>query len=158
MSKATKVVLAIMICIIVAYIGVGVLGKYKDFFVKDVSKNSDVQSTNEKTITYYLTSGDNDITLTAYTDAEITKTKYIYNDENKIERIEVIEEVETDEIAKKIFDKIKTDSNINQMYSEIKIEGSAVIMCLKQDYIDYNNEFTREELYKKQEEIVNNNK
>lgn len=158
MSKATKVVLAIMICIIVAYIGVGVFDKYKDFFMKDVSKNSDVQSTNEKTITYYLTSGDNDITLTAYTDAEITKTKYIYNDENKIERIEVIEEVETDEIAKKIFDKIKTDSNINQMYSEIKIEGSTVIMCLKQDYIDYNNEFTREELYKKQEEIVNNNK
>lgn len=158
MNKATKIVLTIMICIIVIYIGVGVFSKYKDFFVKDVSQSSNIHSTNDRTITYYLTSGDSDITLTAYTDDEITKTKYIYNDENKIEEIEVIEEVENEEIAKKIFDSIKKDSNINQMYSEINLEGSTIIMYLKQDYIDYNNEFTREELYKKQEEIVNKNK
>lgn len=150
MNKCTKIILILMIVMIFAYVVSGVYSKY---FSTNDNKTNNVQDEKEK-YTYQLTSGDNDIVLVARSNDETTTFKYLFDESGDVYRIEIVEECASDDDAKKYYDGIKETSDISNIYSNIELENNTVTMILKQDYVDYHKQFSREEIYKMQEDTI----
>lgn len=150
MNKGTKIILILMIVMIFAYVVSGVYSKY---FSTNDNKTNNVQDEKEK-YTYQLTSGDNDIILVARSNDETTTFKYLFDESGDVYRIEIVEECASDDDAKKYYDGIKKTSDISNIYSNIELENNTVTMILKQDYVDYHKQFSREEIYKMQEDTI----
>lgn len=151
MNKGTKIILILMIVMIFVYVVSGVYSKY--FSTNDSKTNNNTQDEKEK-YTYQLTSGDNDIILVARSNDETTTFKYLFDESGDVYRIEIVEECASDDDAKKYYDGIKKTSDISNIYSNIELENSTVTMILKQDYVDYHKQFSREEIYKMQEDTI----
>ena len=150
MNKGTKIILILMIVMIFAYVVSGVYSKY---FSTNDNKTNNVQDEKEK-YTYQLTSGDNDIILVAHSKDETTTFKYLFDESGDVYRIEIVEECASDDDAKKYYDGIKETSDISNIYSNIELENNTVTMILKQDYVDYHKQFSKEEIYKMQEDTI----
>lgn len=151
MNKGTKIILILMIVMIFVYVVSGVYSKY--FSTNDSKTNNNTQDEKEK-YTYQLTSGDNDIILVARSNDETTTFKYLFDESGDVYRIEIVEECASDDDAKKYYDGIKKTSDISSIYSNIELENNTVTMILKQDYVDYHKQFSREEIYKMQEDTI----
>ncbi len=150
MNKGTKITLVVMLVIIFVYVMSGVYSKY---FSTNDNKTNNVQDEKEK-YTYQLTSGDNDIILVARSNDETTTFKYLFDESGDVYRIEIVEECASDDDAKKYYDGIKKTSDISNIYSNIELENNTVTMILKQDYVDYHKQFSKEEIYKMQEDTI----
>lgn len=150
MNKGTKITLVVMLVIIFVYVMNGVYSKY---FSTNDNKTNNVQDEKEK-YTYQLTSGDNDIILVARSNDETTTFKYLFDESGDVYRIEIVEECALDDDAKKYYDGIKETSDISNIYSNIELENNTVTMILKQDYVDYHKQFSKEEIYKMQEDTI----
>lgn len=151
MNKGTKIILILMIVMIFVYVVSGVYSKY--FSTNNSKTNNNTQDEKEK-YTYQLTSGDNDIILVARSNDETTTFKYLFDESGDVYRIEIVEECASDDDAKKYYDGIKKTSDISNIYSNIELENNTVTMILKQDYVDYHKQFSREEIYKMQEDTI----
>lgn len=151
MNKGTKIILILMIVMIFVYVVSGVYSKY--FSTNDSKTNNNTQDEKEK-YTYQLTSGDNDIILVAHSKDETTTFKYLFDESGDVYRIEIVEECASDDDAKKYYDGIKETSDISNIYSNIELENNTVTMILKQDYVDYHKQFSKEEIYKMQEDTI----
>ena len=151
MNKGTKIILILMIVMIFVYVVSGVYSKY--FSTNNSKTNNNIQDEKEK-YTYQLTSGDNDIILVARSNDETTTFKYLFDESGDVYRIEIVEECASDDDAKKYYDGIKKTSDISNIYSNIELENNTVTMILKQDYVDYHKQFSREEIYKMQEDTI----
>lgn len=151
MNKGTKIILILMIVMIFVYVVSGVYSKY--FSTNDSKTNNNTQDEKEN-YTYQLTSGDNDIILVARSNDETTTFKYLFDESGDVYRIEIVEECASDDDAKKYYDGIKKTSDISNIYSNIELENNTVTMILKQDYVDYHKQFSREEIYKMQEDTI----
>lgn len=163
MNKATKIVLIIMLIIILGYIAFGLIRNNinnndnpNENLSGDIIDSGD--SGDEEKVSYILelTSGENDITITAKTSGEITTTKYIF-DNNVLNRIEVIEEITSGEIAEGMLESIKQDESITEVYENIEQAENKITMNAKQEYIDRFSGFTKEQIYDMQEEAFNEN-
>lgn len=150
MNKGTKITLVVMLVIIFVYVMSGVYSKY---FSTNDNKTNNTQDEKEK-YTYQLTSGDNDIILVARSNDETTTFKYLFDESGDVYRIEIVEECASDDDAKKYYDGIKKTSDISNIYSNIELENNTVTMILKQDYVDYHKQFSKEEIYKMQEDTI----
>ena len=151
MNKGAKTVVIIMLILILGYIVVGVYKKN--------SNNVDDENLNDNETkseyTYYLTSGDNEITLISESGNEKTTFKYLFSDETgELYKIDIVEECQSSGDAQKYYDGVKSNDDMSQVYSDITLEDNIVIMTLKQEYVDYNKEFSREDIYAMQEKII----
>lgn len=151
MNKGAKTVVIIMLILILGYIVVGVYKKN--------SNNVDDENLNDNETkseyTYYLTSGDNEITLISESGNEKTTFKYLFSDETgELYKIDIVEECQSSGDAQKYYDGVKSNDDMSQVYSDITLEDNIVIMNLKQEYVDYNKEFSREDIYAMQEKII----
>ncbi len=160
MNKATKIVFIIMVIIILGYILFGVVRKN----INEDNPNENLSgeminsgdSGDEEKISYTLelTSGENDITITAKTSGETTTTKYIF-DNDLLSRIEVTEEVTSGEIAENMLESIKQDENVSEVYENIELKDNVITMNAKQEYVDRFSGFTKEQIYDMQEKAFN---
>lgn len=151
MNKGAKTVVIIMLILILGYIVVGVYKKN--------SNNVDDENLNDNETKseymYYLTSGDNEITLISESGNEKTTFKYLFSDETgELYKIDIVEECQSSSDAQKYYDGVKSNDDMSQVYSDITLEDNIVIMTLKQEYVDYNKEFSREDIYAMQEKII----
>lgn len=151
MNKGAKTVVIIMLILILGYIVVGVYKKN--------SNNVDDENLNDNETkseyTYYLTSGDNEITLISESGNEKTTFKYLFSDETgELYKIDIVEECQSSGDAQKYYDGVKSNDDMSQVYSDITLEDNIVIMTLKQEYVDYNKEFSKEDIYAIQEKII----
>lgn len=151
MNKGAKTVVIIMLILILGYIVVGVYKKN--------SNNVDDENLNDNETkseyTYYLTSGDNEITLISESGNEKTTFKYLFSDETgELYKIDIVEECQSSGDAQKYYDGVKSNDDMSQVYSDITLEDNIVIMTLKQEYVDYNKEFSKEDIYAMQEKII----
>lgn len=151
MNKGAKAVVIIMLILILGYVVVGVYKKN--------SKNVDDENLNDNETkseyTYYLTSGDNEITLISESGNEKTTFKYLFSDETgELYKIDIVEECQSSGDAQKYYDGVKSNDDMSQVYSDITLEDNIVIMTLKQEYVDYNKEFSKEDIYAIQEKII----
>ncbi len=151
MNKGAKTVVIIMLILILGYIVVGVYKKN--------SNNVDDENLNDNETkseyTYYLTSGDNEITLISESGNEKTTFKYLFSDETgELYKIDIVEECQSSGDAQKYYDGVKSNDDMSQVYSDITLEDNIVIMTLKQEYVDYNKEFSEEDIYAMQEKII----
>ncbi len=151
MNKGAKAVVIIMLILILGYVVVGVYKKN--------SKNVDDENLNDNETkseyTYYLTSGDNEITLISESGNEKTTFKYLFSDETgELYKIDIVEECQSSGDAQKYYDGVKSNDDMSQVYSDITLEDNIVIMTLKQEYVDYNKEFSKDDIYAIQEKII----
>ena len=140
-----------MLILILGYVVVGVYKKN--------SKNVDDENLNDNETkseyTYYLTSGDNEITLISESGNEKTTFKYLFSDETgELYKIDIVEECQSSGDAQKYYDGVKSNDDMSQVYSDITLEDNIVIMTLKQEYVDYNKEFSKDDIYAIQEKII----
>lgn len=155
MNKGTKITLVVMLVIIFTYVVTGVYSKY--FAINGNRVNDTESEKNKKSYTYQLTSGDDNIILVASSNDETTTFKYLFDESGDVYRIEIIEECASEADAKKYYDGINETSDISNIYSNIDLESNTVTMILKQDYVDYHKQFSKEEIYKMQEDTIANN-
>lgn len=151
MNKGAKAVVIIMLILTLGYVVVGVYKKN--------SKNVDDENLNDNETkseyTYYLTSGDNEITLISESGNEKTTFKYLFSDETgELYKIDIVEECQSSGDAQKYYDGVKSNDDMSQVYSDITLEDNIVIMTLKQEYVDYNKEFSKDDIYAIQEKII----
>lgn len=152
MSEKTKVVVAIMISIIVVYIAWMIA-----FPGEKVEKNqNDTQSgevvSREEELNYTIDKI-SDTQLNLVTENEYTRTTTQYFFENDVvSNVIVTEEVISGDFAQEVYEGIKADAQLSQIYDDISVEGNVVTMILKEDYVNVYAGLSYEELY---EELSN---
>lgn len=155
MNKGAKTILFIMIFVICIDLGVTLYNKYnkisKDNVEQEIEQSEEEQT---KKYTYSLTSGDDNITLVAKSENEITTFIYVFDDNEKVSSIKVIEECASSGDAQIYYDGINENANLSAIYSDIKIEDNIITITLKQEYVDYHSNFSKEDIYKMQEETI----
>lgn len=151
MNRSTKIVVIGMVILILSYIIIG-LYKQNSTVSGDAKLN---QGQNKNEYTYYLTSGDNEVILASNSETEKTTIKYLFNDKNgNLYKINILEECQSSGDAQKYYEGIKESNSMSQVYSDITIEDNIVIMTLKQEYVDYHKEFSKEDIYAMQQEMI----
>lgn len=152
MSEKTKVVVAIMISIIVVYIAwmIAFPGEKVEENQNDTQSGEVVSGEEELNYTIDKIS---DTQLNLVTENEYTRTTTQYFFENDVvSNVIVTEEVISGDFAQEVYEGIKADAQLSQIYDDISVEGNVVTMILKEDYVNVYAGLSYEELY---EELSN---
>lgn len=157
MSKGTKIILFVMIFIICIDILTVVCKKYIKIPENNVNEEKQQNDIQASKYTYNLSSGDRDVTLYVKSENETTTFIYNFDDSEKVSSIQIIETCASSGDAQIYYNGINENSNLKEIYSDIKIEDNIVTVTLKQEYVDYHSSFSKEDIYKMQEETIKNN-
>lgn len=152
MSEKTKVVLAIMISIIVVYIAwmIAFPGEKIEENQNDTQSGEVVSGEEELNYTIDKIS-DTQLNLVTANEYTRTTTQYFFEN-NVVSNVIVTEEIISGDFAQEVYEGIKADEQLSQIYDDIKVEGNVVTMTLKADYVNVYAGLTYDELY---EELSN---
>ena len=147
MNQKTKIAVAIMLGIILIYV-VWMIA------FPPVATNHDTNniasgevSNGEEEIIYKITKV-SDTQLDLITENEYTRTTTRYFFENdKVSNVIVTEEILSGDLVQEVFEGIKADKDLSQIYNEISVEGNVITMTLKSDYVNIYEGLTYQELY-----------
>ena len=138
MNKSAKIVVGIMIALIAIYIIVAIykgnLPTENSDTVLSGDVSGDLDNSISSNIIYSLESGDNIISLTAASSGEKSITNYIFQDD-RLSEIIVVEEIYSGDMVNGVFESIKNNSNINQIYSSIELQENSIVMKLKDEFV-----------------------
>ena len=147
MSDKVKIVVAIMLSIIVIYIAWMIA-----FPPEKVEENPDNMesgdvSTQEEELMYSITKvSDTQLDLITTNEYTKTTTKYFF-EKGKVSNVIVTEEILSGDFVQEVYEGIKADEDLSQIYEEISVEGNIITMTLKPDYVNVYEGLTYEELY-----------
>lgn len=148
MKKGTKIIVGIMIAIIFGYVLVNVYQNTKN---EEKKTNELVNENNDATkIEYQLKNEDNEITLTAIGEGEVSITRYLFSGD-ELTDIYVIEQIEQMEFIDAVYESIKNDELMNQIYDSIEIKDNEIIMKLKEEYVKTFEGKGKQEIYEELE-------
>lgn len=149
MNKSTKIIVCIMLLSIVAYIIImslkptEILNEEKnesgDLESGEISSGDEMQYTIEKL-------SETEIGLIASSDNTEIITKYVFENDAVVE-VYVIQEVFSGDFVEDMYEAMKTDEDISQIYEEINLEENVITMKLKHDYVNVYAGVTYEKLY-----------
>lgn len=158
MNKATKIIVIIMLVTILLYTIVGISKKVENernnILSGDVINSGDTNMQEDEVKIYYeVSSGENEVILTGTSEGTISTTKYIFENE-KLTEIVLTENIISgdDELVENIYNYMKTDKNMSEVYSSIERNGNLITAILKKEYVDAYGTSTKMDIY---DELIN---
>lgn len=147
MSEKTKVIVAIMLSIIIIYI-VWMIAFPVEKVEDDQNKiESGEIISGEEELKYSINRvSDTQLNLVTANEYTLTTTQYFFENDI-VSSVIITEEIVSGDFAEEVYEGIKADEQLSQIYNDIKVEGNVVTMTLKEDYVNIYAGLTYEELY-----------
>ncbi len=147
MSEKAKVAVAIMLSIIIIYIAWMIAFPAEPVNEESNNIESGEVSNQDEELEYTITKvSDTQIDLITANEYTKTTTKYFFENE-KVSNVIVTEEILSGDLAEDVYEGIKADEDLSQIYEEINLEGNVITMTLKSDYVNIYEGLTYQELY-----------